>query len=38
LVEIICLPITYRVVKLLKNKEQEDYFDTNTNFNPIKIS
>jgi len=37
LVEIILLPITYKVVRLLKKKEAEDYFDKETNFNPIKL-
>lgn len=37
LVEIILLPFTYKVVKFLKKKEGEDYFDKNTDFNPIKI-
>ena len=37
LTEIILLPITYKVVNWLKKKENEDYYDTNTNFNPLKI-
>lgn len=37
LVEIILLPFTYKVVKFLKKKEGEDYFDKNTDFNPIKM-
>lgn len=37
LVEVILLPVTYRVVRLLKKKEEVDYFDVNTNFNPLKI-
>ncbi len=37
LVEIILLPITYQVVGFLKKKENEDYFDKNTDFNPIKM-
>ena len=37
LVEIVLLPMTYRIVGWLKKKEQEDYYDTNTNFNPIKL-
>ncbi len=36
-IEIILLPITYRVVAFLKRKENEDYYDTNTNFNPLKL-
>ncbi len=38
LTEIILLPVTYKVVSWLKKKENEDYYDTNTNFNPIKLS
>ena len=34
-VEILFTPITYRVVKFLKIKEGEDYYDKNTNFNPF---
>lgn len=37
LVEVILLPVTYRVVGWLKKKEHEDYYDTDTDFNPIKI-
>ena len=37
LVEVILLPVTYRVVGWLKRKEEEDYYDTETDFNPIKI-
>ena len=37
-VEILFTPITYKVVKFLKKKEQEDYYDTNTNFNPFNLS
>jgi len=36
-VEVVLLPVTYRVVGWLKKKEQEDYYDTKTNFNPIKL-
>lgn len=36
-IEILFTPITYKVVKFLKNKEGEDYYDTNTNFNPFSI-
>lgn len=38
LVEVVLLPVTYRVVAYLKKKEEVDYFDTETNFNPIKIN
>jgi len=34
-VEIIFTPVTYKVVELLKKKEGEDYYDTDTNFNPF---
>ncbi|MBI3888579.1 queuosine precursor transporter [Candidatus Nomurabacteria bacterium] len=34
-VEIIFTPLTYKVIKFLKRKESEDYYDTNTNFNPF---
>lgn len=34
-VEIIFTPVTYIVVNFLKKKESEDYYDTNTNFNPF---
>lgn len=37
LVEVILTPITYRVVKFLKEHEGEDYYDKDTNFNPLKI-
>ncbi len=33
--EIIFTPITYKVVNFLKKKENEDYYDTDTNFNPF---
>ena len=36
--EIIMTPLTYRVVNFLKRKEQEDYFDYNTNFTPFTIN
>ena len=35
--EIIMTPFTYKVVAFLKRKENEDYFDTNTNFNPFHL-
>jgi hypothetical protein len=35
--EIIALPITLLIVKRLKQIENEDYFDQNTNFNPFKL-
>ena len=38
LVEILLLPITYRVVAWLKRKEEVDVYDTDTDFSPIKLS
>ncbi len=37
-VEVILLPITYRVVTFLKKKEAVDFFDTQTNFNPVRLA
>lgn len=34
-VEILFTPVTYKVVKFLKQKEEEDYYDIGTNFNPF---
>jgi uncharacterized integral membrane protein (TIGR00697 family) len=34
-VEVLFTPITYRVVGKLKKAEKEDYYDTETNFNPF---
>ena len=34
-VEILFTPITYKVIKFLKVKESEDYYDIDTNFNPF---
>ena len=36
-VEVIMTPVTYKVVKKLKEVEGEDYYDTDTNFNPLII-
>ena len=36
--EIIALPISLPIVKWLKKVENEDYYDTVTNFNPFKVS
>ena len=36
-VEVIMTPITYKVVAKLKKVENEDYYDTNTDFNPLII-
>ena len=38
LVEIALLPVTYRIVAALKKTEQEDYYDRNTDFNPLKFT
>jgi uncharacterized integral membrane protein (TIGR00697 family) len=37
LVEIVFLPVTYRIVAALKRAEHEDYYDRNTDFNPLKL-
>ena len=34
-IEVLMTPVTYRMVALLKRAEQEDYYDTATNFNPF---
>lgn len=36
-IEVLFTPITYRVVHKLKKVEKEDYYDYDTNFNPLKI-
>jgi queuosine precursor transporter len=36
-VEIILLPITYRVIAFLKKREQSDAYDTKTSFTPFKL-
>lgn len=36
-VEIVFTPITYKVISFLKKKENEDYYDRNTNFNPFAV-
>ncbi|MFA4953144.1 MAG: queuosine precursor transporter [Candidatus Pacearchaeota archaeon] len=36
-VEVVMTPITYKVVAKLKKVEGEDYYDINTNFNPLII-
>jgi uncharacterized integral membrane protein (TIGR00697 family) len=35
--EIIATPLTYRVVSFLKRAENEDYYDTHTNFTPFSL-
>ena len=37
LVEVIMTPVTYVVVNKLKKAEEEDYYDRNTDFNPLKV-
>lgn len=37
IVEVVLIPITYVVVAKFKSVEQEDYFDTKTDFNPFSI-
>ncbi|MEO5951432.1 MAG: queuosine precursor transporter [Chloroflexia bacterium] len=37
-VEVLFTPITYAVVTFLKRAEHEDYYDTNTDFNPFTLS
>jgi len=35
--EIVATPVTYRVVSFLKKAENEDYYDTDTNFTPFSL-
>ena len=35
--EVVATPVTYRVVNFLKRKENEDFYDKNTNFTPFSI-
>ncbi len=37
LVEIVMLPVTYRIVGFLKRAEGEDYFDRDTDFSPFRV-
>jgi hypothetical protein len=37
LIEIVMTPVTYKVIAKLKKLENEDYYDYNTDFNPLKI-
>jgi len=37
-VEVIMTPVTYQIVGFLKKKENEDYYDFKTNFNPFSSS
>ncbi len=36
-IEVLFTPVTYAVVAFLKRAEHEDYYDTNTNFNPLRL-
>jgi queuosine precursor transporter len=36
--EVVATPLTYRIVGYLKRKENEDYFDWDTDFTPFKLS
>lgn len=36
--EIVATPLTYGVVGVLKRAEHEDYYDTETNFNPFRLN
>jgi len=35
--EIVITPVTYKIVKFLKHKENEDYYDYETDFNPFRF-
>ena len=35
--EVVMTPVTYKVIGFLKRKENEDYYDRETNFNPFRI-
>ena len=37
LVEVVFTPVVYKVVAFLKRVENEDYYDTDTDFNPFAI-
>lgn len=37
LIEILFLPITYKIVAILKKEEDEDFYDKKTNFNPFRL-
>lgn len=36
-IEVLCTPLTYNVVTFLKKAEQEDVYDTETDFSPFRI-
>ena len=35
--ETLMTPVTYKVVGFLKRKENEDFYDRNTDFNPFRL-
>jgi uncharacterized PurR-regulated membrane protein YhhQ (DUF165 family) len=35
--EVVMTPVTYKIVHLLKRKENEDYYDRDTDFNPFRL-
>jgi uncharacterized integral membrane protein (TIGR00697 family) len=35
--EVLATPLTYRVVAFLKDREQEDYYDRDTDFTPFSL-
>lgn len=37
-IEALMTPVTYRVVSTLKRAENEDFFDTHTDFNPFRVT
>ncbi|MBP9761544.1 queuosine precursor transporter [Candidatus Saccharibacteria bacterium] len=36
-VEILMLPVTYRIIHWLKSREHHDHFDVNTDFSPLRL-
>jgi uncharacterized integral membrane protein (TIGR00697 family) len=36
--EVLATPLTYKIVAFLKKAENEDYFDTNTDFSPFALN
>lgn len=36
-IETICTPLTYLIINTLKHREQEDFYDTTTRFNPFSL-
>lgn len=35
--EVVAMPFSYRLIAFLKQKENQDYYDYNTNFSPFKV-